>query len=80
MGFYPDCPGKPTYMLTTPTFDKIELTLNKNFYPEGKLVIEKTENLPYIKSIKMGEKALKGYVISHDELTSCGKLLYRTKE
>lgn len=80
MGFYPDCPGKPTYMLTTPTFDRIELRLNEKFYPEGKLVIEKTENLPYIKSIKAGEKTLKGYSISHEELTTCKTLLYKTRE
>ncbi len=82
MGFYPDCPGKPSYMLTTPTFDKITLTLDKNFYPEGELVIEKTADLPYIKCVKVGDKgkALNSFSISHDELTSCGKLLYVTRK
>ncbi len=80
MGFYPDCPGKPSYMLTTPTFDKITLTLDKKFYPEGQLVIEKTAELPYIKCVKADGKTLKSCTISHDELTSCGNLLYVTRK
>ena len=80
MGFYPDCPGKPSYMLTTPTFDKVVLNLNEKYYPKGKLVIEKTDKLPYIQYVKAGEKLLKGYVITHEELTTCGTLLYKTKK
>lgn len=80
MGFYPDCPGKPSYMLTTPTFDKVVLNLNEKYYPKGKLVIEKTDKLPYIQYVKAGEKLLKGYAITHEELTTCGTLLYKTKK
>lgn len=25
IGLYPDCPGMPDYMLTTPTFDKVTI-------------------------------------------------------
>lgn len=28
MGFYPDCPGEPAYMLTTPRFDKVEISID----------------------------------------------------
>lgn len=80
MGFYPDCPGKPSYMLTTPTFDKVVLKLNEKYYPKGSLVIDKTEKLPYIQYVKAGKKLLKGYAITHEELTTCGTLLYKTKK
>ena len=35
MGFYPDCPGSPTYTLTTPRFDSIEIKLDPT-YNDGK--------------------------------------------
>ena len=28
MGFYPDCPGDPSYTLTTPRFDRVEIVLD----------------------------------------------------
>ena len=42
MGFYPDCPGSPTYTLTMPRFDRIEITLNP-MYCDGhdRLIITK---------------------------------------
>ena len=32
MGFYPDCPGVPEYTLTTPTFDKVTVQLDPNYW------------------------------------------------
>lgn len=46
MGFYPDCPGDPSYTLTTPRFDRVEITLNP-VYCNGKdkLVITKNKKM-----------------------------------
>ncbi len=46
MGFYPDCPGSPTYTLTMPRFDRIEITLNPA-YNNGRdrLVITKGKHM-----------------------------------
>ena len=42
MGFYPDCPGDPSYTLTTPRFDRIEITLDPSYCGgNDKLVITK---------------------------------------
>ena len=30
MGFYPACPGDVNYVLTSPTFDKVTIQLDKN--------------------------------------------------
>ena len=76
-GLYPDCPGSPYYTLTTPTFDKITIHLDKRYYPGGDLVIEtqRAENdARYIKSMTLGGKALKKFRISHEELIK-GKTL-----
>jgi predicted alpha-1,2-mannosidase len=46
MGFYPDCPGSPTYTLTMPRFDRIEITLDPA-YNNGRdrLVITKGKHM-----------------------------------
>lgn len=70
MGFYPDIPGIPTYTLTTPTFDKVTIHLDKDYYPQSELVIE-VENpqspSPYIEEITDGQRRLP-YRISHNQL------------
>ncbi|MDR1756049.1 MAG: GH92 family glycosyl hydrolase [Culturomica sp.] len=77
MGLYPDCPGKPDYMLTTPTFEKITLSLDTAYYPAGEIVIEAPRTKPadrYIRSIHIGGKPVKNYRIGHRELVTGKKL------
>ena len=69
MGLYPDCPGEPYYTITTPRFDRVEMdTAN------GVVVIECQGQGDYIESIKLGNKGINRYRISHDELMK-GKIL-----
>jgi predicted alpha-1,2-mannosidase len=46
MGFYPDCPGDPSYTLTMPRFDRVEITLDPA-YCNGKdrLIITKDKKM-----------------------------------
>ena len=77
LGFYPDCPGEPYYTLTTPTFDRAEIDT-----PAGTLVIEVVRpagSETLIKSMKLGDKPLKKYRISHDELLKGGSLTFELK-
>ena len=60
MGFYPDCPGHPSYTLTTPRFDRVEL-------PDGTVITKKGEG--NIKTITLSGKRHNAYRISHDALT-----------
>ena len=60
MGFYPDCPGDPSYTLTTPRFDRIEIQLDPSYCGgNDRLVITKS-------------KKMKGR-ISHADLVCGGK-------
>jgi predicted alpha-1,2-mannosidase len=60
MGLYPDCPGDPSYTLTTPRFDRIEMTLDPKYCGgRDRLVITKGRHM-------------KGR-ISHADLVSGGK-------
>ena len=61
MGFYPECPGRPDYTLVTPTFDKITIKLNPDYYKSDKVVIESvkpmdTANANYIGSLRIDGK------------------------
>ncbi len=80
LGLYPDCPGDPSYTLTTPTFTKATLHLDPKYYPNGDIVIETDRTSPsqlYIKSMTLNGKTLNSYRLSHQQLTE-GKTLRMT--
>lgn len=82
MGFYPACPGDMDYVLTSPTFNKVTIQLDKKFYPKGELVIESAHQTPqdiYIKEITADGKKLKGYTLSQKELVNAGTLRFELK-
>ena len=65
MGIYPDCPGEPTYTITTPVFDKVQITP-----PGGVITIECDRPTPdshYIDNIEVDGKP-SGYRITHKQL------------
>lgn len=74
MGFYPDIPGVPAYTVTTPTFDKVTIHLNKDYYPVDTMVVE-VENpqsgSDFIETIKIGGRK-SGYRVRHDDLVKGG--------
>jgi putative alpha-1,2-mannosidase len=46
MGFYPDCPGHPSYTLTMPRFDRVEIKLNPDYCNgQDRLVIRKGRHM-----------------------------------
>lgn len=82
MGFYPDCPGNASYTLTTPRFDRIEISLTPE-YCNGKeeLVITKKsrsteDGWKKIRSVRLGGRKLDNLRISHDALVQAGVLEY----
>lgn len=73
MGFYPVCPGTPYYVIGTPSFNEIELSLS-----DGKkfkiLALNNSSENCYIKSVKLnGEPYHKTY-ISHFDIINGGTL------
>lgn len=83
MGFYPNCPGDPTYILTAPVFDKVTIQLQSKYHGQSELVIEApgaTGSDAYVKSVQMGGKTIKGSLISHDELLKAGRLHFTFAE
>ena len=93
MGFYPDCPGEPSYTLTAPAFERITIALDPKWYNgHDELIITKSgsnENgrdasagkhqYDRISSMTLGRKTLKGYRVSHEELTRGGELAFHCR-
>lgn len=87
MGFYPDCPGKAEYTLTTPVFNKVTIRLDAKRWGKDKLVIEAARPAgvadggeAYIKGITVGGKAHKGYRIGWNDLINAGTVKFTLKK
>ena len=82
MGFYPDCPGEPYYTLTTPTFDRVTITLDPTLCGgQSELVLTKTcsgESGSYerIKEIRLGGRRPSSYRVSHSDFVQAGTVNY----
>ena len=77
MGIYPDCPGEPTYTLTTPVFDKVNITT-----AQGEITIEcdrPTEDCHYIDNISLNGKK-SGYRITHKQLLDNANIRMKLKK
>lgn len=85
LGFYPDCPGSTMYSLTTPTFPRVTIHLDKKYYKQPTLVIERRAEQgtggDYFQSIKVGNKLYKStYRIDNSALVEAGTLTFLTQE
>lgn len=70
MGIYPDTPGKPSYLVTVPSYDHVTVTLNPDFYKGSSFTIERKGPLDgTIKSIELNNKPI-GYSVNHFDLTA----------
>lgn len=80
MGFYPVCPGKPEYVIGSPSFAEVTIQTNENSNP----FIIKTEGpvltTPYIDEIKLNGKHFSGYIIKHQQISSGGLLELKLKQ
>jgi predicted alpha-1,2-mannosidase len=79
IGIYPDCPGEPSYTLTSPVFDRITIKLDERYWKQKELVIEGNRSKPediYIKAIRLNGKLFKTNKISHEDLINAGKITF----
>jgi len=80
MGLYQVCPGNPVYQLTAPIFDKVEILLDNSIYKGRKFVINtiglNKENI-YIQSATLNGKPFQRSNITHGEIISGGKLVFK---
>lgn len=71
LGFYPDCPGDPSYTLTRPSFERAEISL-----PDGHtLVITRSGASP--SRVRINGRSAKSFRISHEDLVGASILEWR---
>lgn len=79
IGFYPVCPGTPSYYIGTPSFDKVTFNLEN-----GKRFVVSAErpskNAFYIQQASYNGKAYTDYRISHDMMLKGGELHFKLSE
>jgi len=83
MGIYPDCPGSTDYQIIKPSFQKIVIKLNQNYYKGKEFVIETTKSSnsnAYIQFCQLQGKEYKKFAISHNDITLGGTLYIKTGE
>ena len=70
LGFYPDCPGDPSFTLTRPTFPKAVITLS-----DGRELTITRSGAHASKALVDGRN--KGFRISHTELTGSRSIVWK---
>jgi putative alpha-1,2-mannosidase len=75
MGFYPVNPANSIYVLGSPRFEEVEITLpgEKSFNIRAEKMND--QNL-YIKSVKLNGEPLKRSSITHDDIVSGGEMIF----
>jgi predicted alpha-1,2-mannosidase len=79
LGFYPLCPGHPTYALGAPLFEKATLRPRDGeaFVIEG---VGNREGTPYANQIRLNGNAMSRLFVWQEEITSGGKLEFEMAE
>ena len=78
LGFYPVAPVTMEYVIGSPLFNYVEISL-----PNGKkFIIDSAENTNeniYVDNVKLNEKQYNKNWLYHDDLTKGGKLIFKMK-
>lgn len=80
LGFYPVCPASEYYQLSYPLFNKITISLNRNYFDGNQLVIQKPHlNLKSTDQIKIyfDDTWINNYKIKHSLLVNGGRLVFK---
>lgn len=77
IGIFPVQPGYPTWGLTTPVFDRVDLVLDPAYYPRGGLTITApgtSDRARYIQGVRVGGTAYARTYVTTDTLRRLGTL------
>lgn len=71
IGIYPMSPGTDQWGVSTPLFDRVDLTLDKRYYPHGRLAVTapgSSDTDRYIQSARLGGKALRTTYLTTEDI------------
>ncbi len=79
IGLFPIQSGVPTWGLTTPVFDRVDLTLDPRYYPAGHLTITApgtSDSDRYIRSVRVGGHDLTDTWLTTGDLRTAGTVAF----
>ena len=81
MGIYPSVPAQPIFTFTSPSFEKISIHLNEDYYDNEILTItsDVSEENNLIESIKVRGSQYDSYFINHSDLVKAEKISFDLK-
>ena len=77
MGLHPVCPGEERIEITSPVFESVTISLDKEFAQGGKFVVRALDNSPenvYIQSAKLNGEPYNKCYINFSDIAAGGKL------
>ncbi|MGW3497449.1 GH92 family glycosyl hydrolase [Streptomyces sp. NPDC001020] len=77
IGIFPVQPGYPTWGLTTPVFDRVDLALDRAYYPRGRLTITapgRSDGDRYIQGVRVDGSAYERTYVTTEALRRLGVL------
>lgn len=80
IGIFPVQPGYDTWGLTTPVFDRIDVVLDRAYYPSGRLTVTApgtSDPARYIQGVRVNGTAYERTYVTTDELRRRGTLDFR---
>ena len=79
LGIYPIQPGADLWGLSTPVFDRVDIALDRHYYPSGDLTITAdgvSDSSHYVQSLSTSGGAVDRAYLTGQELTSAGTIAY----
>ncbi|MCX5396858.1 GH92 family glycosyl hydrolase [Streptomyces sp. NBC_00102] len=80
IGIFPVQPGTDTWGLSTPVFERVDLTLDKRYYPNGKLTVKApgtSDSVRYIQSAKADGRSYDKTYLTTDDIRDTRELTYQ---
>ncbi|WP_234735803.1 GH92 family glycosyl hydrolase [Tellurirhabdus bombi] len=74
MGFYPVCPGKPEYVLGSPSFTEIQIQPDAKKKPFVIQAVGNSDSKPYVGSMQLDGKTYTNFVLPHRTIAEGGNL------
>jgi len=75
LGFYPVCPGRPSYVLGSPLFDRAVITMDNGKQTTIEARNNSSENF-YAQNVSVNGAAVKGVEVSHQSIVEGAKLVF----
>lgn len=80
LGFYPVCPGKPEWILGSPSFKEVIIQNGPGSKPFIIRAEGPVDHTPYVERIELNGEPINGWSLQHHQILSGGKLVFKMRQ